>query len=37
MTVVRGRVLYEKGEYTTLDMERIRAGLGPVMKRLFGA
>lgn len=38
MTMVRGRVLYENGEYPTLDLERINRTLGrDVMPRLFGA
>ncbi|MBR5389987.1 MAG: amidohydrolase [Clostridia bacterium] len=35
LTMVRGRVLYENGVFTTIDMERIRAALPAVMDRLF--
>ncbi len=37
MTMIRGKVLYENGIFTTLDMERLRAKLGPVLDRLFRA
>ena len=37
MTMVRGKVLYENGSFTTIDMERVRAQLRPVLNRLFGA
>ncbi len=37
MTMIRGKVLYENGIFTTIDMERIRARLGPVLDRLFRA
>lgn len=38
LTMVRGRVLYRDGEYTTIDWERLRAELdGFVMPHVFGA
>ena len=38
MTLVRGRVLYEKGTFTTIDMEQLRHELDShVMPRLFGS
>ncbi len=37
LTMVRGKALYENGEYTTLDIERIRSRLGGVLNRLFRA
>ena len=37
MTMVRGKVLYEDGEFTTIDMEKIKNELyGYVMPRVFG-
>ncbi len=37
MTMVRGKVLYENGEFTTIDMEKIKSELyGYVMPRVFG-
>ena len=37
MTLVRGRVLYENGSFTTIDMEQLRRELDDyVMPRLFG-
>ena len=35
LTMVRGRVLYENGVFTTIDIERVRAALSAVMDRLF--
>ncbi len=37
MTVIRGKVLYENGVYTTVDVERLQARFGPVMERIFRA
>ncbi len=37
MTMIRGKVLYENGVFTSIDMERLRARFGPVMERLFHA
>ena len=37
LTMVRGKVLYENGVYTTIDLEQVKAQLAPVMKRVFGA
>ncbi len=37
MTIIRGRVLYENGTFTTIDVEALRAKLRPVLNRLFGA
>ena len=37
MTMVRGKVLYENGIYTALDMERIRSKMEPILNRLFHA
>ncbi len=37
MTMIRGKVLYENGIFTSIDMERIRARFGSVMERLFPA
>ncbi|MBR4304634.1 MAG: amidohydrolase [Clostridia bacterium] len=37
MTMVRGKVLYENGEFTTIDMEKIKSQLyGYVMPKVFG-
>ena len=36
LTMVRGRVLYENGEFPRLDWERLRAEAAPVLARLFG-
>jgi len=37
MTMVRGKVLYENGEFTTIDMDKIKSRLyGYVMPRVFG-
>ncbi len=37
MTMIRGKVLYENGIFTTIDVERLRDRLGPVLNRLFHA
>ena len=38
MNMARGRVIYEKGEFFTLDLERIRAEVeGYALPRVFGA
>lgn len=37
LTMVRGKVLYRNGVYTTLDIERIRGELRPILNRLFRA
>ena len=37
MTMIRGKVLYENGIYTTIDVEALRAKLAPVLNRLFRA
>ena len=37
MTMIRGKVLYENGVYTTIDVEALRAKLSPVLNRLFNA
>lgn len=37
LTMVRGRVLYENGVFTTIDLERVRHGMSCVMERLFRA
>lgn len=37
LTMVRGKVLYENGDFTTIDMERVRYSLPAVMERLFRA
>ena len=37
MTMIRGKVLYENGVYTTIDVEALRAKLAPVLNRLFNA
>lgn len=36
MTMVDGKVLYENGEYTTIDAERVRFDLAKSLVRLFG-
>ena len=36
MTMVDGRVLYENGEYLTLDRERILYNARAAAKRLYG-
>lgn len=37
MTIVRGKVLYENGEYKTLDIEKIKSGLyNYAIPRIFG-
>ena len=37
MTMIRGKVLYENGLYTALDVERIRSRMEPILNRLFHA
>ena len=37
MTMIRGKVLYKNGVYTTLDVERIRERLFPILHRLIHA
>lgn len=37
LTMIRGKVLYENGIYTALDMERIRSKMEPILNRLFHA
>jgi 5-methylthioadenosine/S-adenosylhomocysteine deaminase len=37
LTMIRGRVLYENGTYTTLDAEAIREKMEPILNRLFNA
>lgn len=37
LTMIRGKVLYENGLYTALDMERIRSKMEPILNRLFHA
>ena len=37
MTMIRGKVLYQNGVYTTLDIERIREKLFPILHRLIHA
>ena len=37
LTMIRGKVLYENGLYTALDMERIRSKMEPILNRLFRA
>ena len=37
LTMVRGKVLYENGTYTTLDIEAIRQKMEPILNRLFRA
>ncbi len=37
LTMVRGRVLYENGVFSTIDLERVYHGLSSVMDRLFRA
>lgn len=37
LTMIRGKVLYENGIYTALDMERIRSKMEPILNRLFRA
>jgi len=37
MTMIRGKVLYENGVYTTIDVEALRGKLSPVLNRLFNA
>lgn len=36
LTMVRGKVLYRNGEFTSLDLERLRAQAKPTFARLFG-
>ena len=36
MTMVNGRVLYERGEYKTIDAERVKFDLQKATNRLFG-
>ena len=33
MTMVRGRILYENGEFTTIDMEQLRWQLDRITER----
>ena len=37
LTMIRGKVLYENGIYTALDMEHIRSKMEPILNRLFHA
>ena len=37
LTMIRGKVLYESGIYTALDMEHIRSKMEPILNRLFHA
>lgn len=38
MNMARGRVIYEKGEFFTLDLEKIRAEVeGYALPRIFGS
>ena len=37
LTMIRGKVLYENGIYTALDMELIRSKMEPILNRLFHA
>lgn len=37
LTMIRGKVLYENGVYTSLDIEGIRARMVPILNRLFHA
>lgn len=36
MTIVDGRILYESGNYASIDVERVRADLMDASRRLFG-
>ena len=37
LTMIRGKVLYENGIYTALDIEHIRSKMEPILNRLFHA
>ena len=37
LTMIRGKVLYENGRYTELDIEQIREKLFPILHRIFNA
>ena len=37
LTMIRGKVLYENGIYTALDMEHIRSKMEPILNQLFHA
>lgn len=36
MTVVGGDILYENGEYTTIDIERLKYGFAAAAKEFYG-